>query len=427
MSRAGATIVVLGGSSVPHARIPSQMLREAGYRVLLADMEPTAAPGAHACFDGIESVITRAERTILAGRALVATAEAPPPIKPPDILEPTRRKSLYGRLALGWFRGRALEKIVRHERPVLVHVHDMFMGGMAAYYYAKRMGMGTDAPRPGLMAHLFGYNPRFAEIRTREIRLLAACDLVHTSSPVVARIYREHYELPADKLHLLVRGIDLQMFAPQDKQTLAVARAEWGIPADKFVIIHNRYLHRKYRVDVAVDAFITLAQQGHDVFLVLVRGSMCQADYEEELLAKLRAHGLGERVALLPRVFGAAQMALALQLADCSINTVPFDAFPVSILESMYCRAVPIVRDLEGYYMFVRDGETGFLCGGDGCEQYVDKIGRLIRDPQLKERIADAAVARVVAEGNADFYRRKLLELVAQASHEWTPGEGPRR
>ncbi len=418
MNAAPRTVVVLGGSSSTHARIPAQMVRAAGYRVVLADTEPAIAPGARDCFDAIECVITSAERRIVAGRQLVARPGAPPPIKPLEILEPTRRKSLYGRLLCGWLRGRALARLVRREHPGLVHVQGMDVGGMATYYYLRRMG-ADPARRPGLMAHLFSYKPRFDGIRRREMAALAACDAVHTSSPVVARIYRENYDVPAEKLHLLVRGIDLDVFAPRDEQALAAARAEWGVPADKFVIIHNRHLHRMYRVDLAVDTFIALAKQGHDVFLLLVRGSMWQPDYEEELLARLREQKLGDRVALLPHVLSAPQMALALQLADCSLNTVPFDAFPVSILESMYCRAVPVVRDIESYYMFVQDGATGFLCGGAGIEEYVEKIARLIRDPQLKQRMAEAGVARVAAEGDVEFYRRKLLELVAQSWHTW--------
>jgi glycosyltransferase involved in cell wall biosynthesis len=418
MSAAPRTVIVLGGSSSTHARIPAQMVRAAGYRVILADTEPVIAPGAHDYFDAIECVITPAERRILAGRELVAAGEAAPPIKPLDVLEPTRRKSLYGRLLLGWLRGRALARLVRRVRPGLVHVQGMDVGGMATYYYLRRMG-ADPARRPGLMAHLFSYKPRFEGVRRREMAALAACDVVHTSSPVVARIYRENYDVPAEKLHLLVRGIDLDVFAPRDERTLAAARAEWGVPAGTFVIIHNRHLHRMYRVDLAVDTFIALAKQGHDVFLLLVRGSMWQPDYEAELLARLREQNLGARVALLPHVLSAPQMAVALQLSDCSLNTVPWDAFPVSILESMYCRAVPVVRDIESYYLFVADGETGFLCRGTGIEEYVEKTARLIRDPQLRQRLAEAGAARVAAEGNVEFYRCKLLELVAQAWHTW--------
>ena len=413
-------VVVLGGSSSLHARIPAQMVRDAGYRVVLANTEGTEAPGTRDFFDDVHSVITTRERLIMAGGSLVAAPRSAHPIKPMEVLEPTRKKSLYGRLLLGWLRAGRLVQVVRAERPGLLHIQGMAVGGMTAYYYFKKMGFDDFAHRPGTLAHLFSYSePRFAEIRAREIRALASCDHVHTSSPVVMGVYREHYEVPEQKISLLVRGIDLQTFAPREPAALAKARAEWGIPPDKFVMIHNRHLHPMYRVDIAVDTFIELARRGHDVFLVLVRGSMRQADYEERLLKQLAEHGLCERVALMPPVLTAEQMAIALQLSDCSINTVPFDAFPVSILESMYCRAVPVVRDLESYSLFVRDGETGFLCRGTGIEEYVQNVERLIIDPPLRQRMAQAGRELVAAKGNVEFYRRDLLALVQRCRREW--------
>ncbi|MCK4341995.1 MAG: glycosyltransferase family 4 protein [Phycisphaerae bacterium] len=418
MSARKPCVVVLGGSSSLHARIPAQMVREAGYRVVLADMEPTIAPGTEEFYDHVYPLQHSLEKPFLAVRSAVTKPEGKRPIKEMEILEPTRNKSLYWRLFSAWLRGRRLARIVRAEHPGLVHIQGTWVCGMTMYYYLKRMGFDA-RKRPGTMAHLFSYQPRFAGIRAREIRALQACDQLHSSSLVVKKIYQQHYEVPPEKLHLLVRGINLKTFAPRDEAILAQAREEWGVPADKFVLIHNRHLHPMYRVDLAVDTFIELAQRGHDVFLILVRGSMCEADYEAQFVAQMKEAGLGDRFALMPPILSAEQMAVALQLSDISINTVPFDAFPVSILESMYCHAVPVVRDLESYYIFVKEGETGFLCGGTGANEYVEKTERLILAPQLKERIANAGAKVVENEANVATYRRNLLGLIKRCWREW--------
>jgi glycosyltransferase involved in cell wall biosynthesis len=413
------TVLVLGGSSSLHARIPAQMVREAGYRVMLANAERTVAPGTEDFFDSVFQLVTVPEQMMLMLRSAVGGSEDRRPVGPMQVVTATRRKSLYARLCQGWLRGRRLAWLVRRLRPGLLHVQSMAVGGMTLYYYMKRMGPDRPELRPGTLVHLFSYQPRYAEIRAREIRVLKACEQVHTSSPVVADIYREHYEVPADKLHLLVRGIDLDTFAPQDPDQLDAARRQWGVPADKFVLIHNRHLHPMYRVDIAVETFIELVRRGHDVFLILVRGSMWEQAYEEQLLGMLEAAGCAGRVALMPHILSARQMAAALQLADCSINTVPFDAFPVSILESMYCHAVPVVRDLDSYSLFVRDGETGMLCGGEGIDDYLRRIELLIGRPELKERIARAGADLVAEKGSAEMYRRDLLDLVRRCYRDW--------
>jgi len=413
-------VVVVGGGHSVHVRIPAGMLRAAGYRVVLADLQPEVSPEAREVFDEVVPLGGHAPEWLLRRRPRPAAlpageADAGGPIA---VETHTRPAALAFRLWQGWRRAGRLIDLVRRVRPGALHFQSMTAGGMTAYYFLKRLGWPPRGQRPGLLVHLWGYGPRFPGIRRREIRALRAFDQIHPSSPAVARIYREHYAVPPTKLHVFVRGINLHTFARRDSATLAAARTAWGVPADKFVVIHNRHLHPMYRVDIAVEAFIALARAGHDVFLLLVRGSMCQPHYERSLRARLENAGLGHRVALLPPVLNAAEMATALQLAHASINCVPFDAFPVSILEAMYCGAVPVVRNLESYSQFVKDGQTAFAVEGS-VESYVAALDRLIRDPALRARLANAGAALVQAEGSEELFRRRTLELIEMCWHDW--------
>jgi len=413
----GCVVVVGGGHSV-HVRIPARMLRDAGYRMVLADLQPEVSAEARAVFDEIVPLGGHAPEWLLRRRPRPATPPAGEGDEGGPIAVETRTRpaALAFRLWQGWTRAGRLIDLARRARPGALHFQSMTAGGMTAYYFLKRLGWPPRGQRPGLLVHLWGYGPRFPGIRQREIRALAAFDRIHTSSPAVARLYREHYGVPPEQIQVFVRGIDLHTFAPRPPEVLAAARREWGVPDGPFIIIHNRHLHRMYRVEIAVDAFIRLAHEGHDVFLLLVRGSMRQEDYERALLARLAAAGLQERVALLPPVLTADQMAVALQLSHAAINTVPFDAFPVSILEAMYCRAVPVVRNLESYTQFVRPGETAFAVDG-GPEAYAACLRQLIVDPALRARLADAGVELVRREGSEEIFRANTLALIEGCWH----------
>lgn len=404
-------VCVVGGSHSVHVRVPAQMLRAAGYRVVLADLELAPAAGVTEAFDAVYTLPQRLERWAVRRPRGTPAAEGAHESEPVAIETRTRLPSLVFQLTRAWLRAGRLRRLIARERPGVLHFQSLTAGGMTAYYLLQRLGWPPPGRRPGLMAHLWGYHPRFPAIRRREIRVVAHLDQIHTSSPAVARMYREHYAAAPEKLHVFVRGIALDTFAPRDPSVLGAARAAWGVPADKFVIIHNRHLHPMYRVDIAVDAFITLAREGHPVFLLLVRGSMRDEHYEQALLERLAAAGLRDRVALLPHVLSAPEMATALQLAHCSVNCVPFDAFPVSILEAMYCGAVPVVRNLESYTQFVRDGETAFAVEGAPAA-YVPPIRRLIAEPELRQRLVAAGTALVAAEGSAEIFRKRTLALI---------------
>jgi glycosyltransferase involved in cell wall biosynthesis len=412
-------VLAIGGSSSLHVRIPAEMLRQAGYRVALADLEPTVWPGTESFFDAVYTLMEPVQRTLMGVRAKVLHAEPEHPVKEMQVEEPSRARPYYWRLMHGWLRAGQLRKIVAHEHPGVVHAQHFTLCAMTLYYWLKHAGFEREAKRPGVLGHLFSYKPRFPGIRRRENEVVKSCDYIHTSSEHVAKIYLENYDIAPDRMSVCVRGIDLGTFAPRSAEALDAARQAWGVPKGKFVLFHNRHLNPMYRVDIAVDAFIELARRGHDVFMLFARGSMWDKSYEDELLARLGAGGVAGRVALLPHILSADQMAIALQLSDCTINTVPYDAFAVSIFESMYCRAVPVVRDLPSYYRFVKEGETGFLCGGTGIDQYVEKIERLIRDPTLKQRLGEAGARLVAAEASVEHYRRNVLNLVERCWHDW--------
>lgn len=410
-------VIEVGGSHSVHTQTPARMIREAGYRVVLADLQIQPEPHASGAFDEVYPLADRLQRTIIRGREAVGTSRTAED-KAPEIEEPVRLKAYVWQLTQSYLRARRLLALIRRERPGVIHFQSMTAAGMTAYYLLRAMGWPPPERRPGLLTHLWGYGARFPGIRRREIRTLKHFDHIHTSSPAVARIYREYYEVEADRISVFVRGIDLGTFAPRDAGTLDRARAEWGIPSGRFVIMHNRHLHRMYRVDIAVEAFIRLAAEGREVFLVLVRGGMCQPDYEQELVGRLRERGLGDRVALMPPVLKAAEMATALQLSHCCVNCVPFDAFPVSILEAMYCRSVPVVRDLESYTQFVKDGQTAFAVP-ESPEAYAARIRRLMDEPGLRDRMTDAGVELIRREGSEEIFRRNTLELVERCWHEW--------
>lgn len=416
MSEGRRTIVVVGGSHSPHTRVPSRMLREAGYRVALADLQPAPPTEPDEAFDAVYPLFDWTQALLLKGRAVAPPPGADYALKPIEVEAPTRWTSYAWRLVRGRLRARRLCSVVRREGPGLVYFQSMTAGAMTAYYWLKGAGWAVRGSRPGLIAHLWGYKPRYPGERRRESQVLAAVDEIHTSSPQVARIYRENFGVPDEKVHVFIRGPNLETFRPRPAGDLDAARAEWGVPADKFVIIHNRHLHPMYRVDVAVDAFIDLARRGRDVFLILVRGSMREEAYEREMLARLASAGLADRVAVMPPILTPDQMAVALQISHAAVNCVPFDAFGVSIVEAMVCRAVPVVRDLESYVQFVRDGETGFAVAG-GAEAYADRLDRLIVDPALRERMADAGQDLVRREGSEEAYRRHVLDLVERCWH----------
>lgn len=419
MTNSSKSVVFVGGSHSIHVKIPAGIIRNEGYRVTMADLQLETQSDAFDVFDQVYNLNGSFEKKVLNIRALCGKQDAGIQDGLMTIEKPLQLKSYLWNLTQAWLRAKRLTKIVEKERPGIVYFQSMTAGGMIAYYLLKSLGWPKENARPGLITHLWGYRPRYHGNRIREIKVLKFFDHIHSSSPAIVKMYKENYEVPEDKLSFFVRGININSFGAKPDSVLQQARKQWNIPEDKFVIIHNRHLHPMYRVDIAVEAFIELVKQGHDVFLMLIRGNMYDRDYERCLLDMLKNNGCQDRVSSIePTILTPDQMAVALQLADCAVNCVPFDAFGISIIEAMYCRTVPVVRNLESYIQFIKDGQTAFAVGVSVSE-YVEKIKELIKKPRLRKKLAENGFELVAQEGTEQIYRRKILDLVERCWHNW--------
>ena len=127
---------------------------------------------------------------------------------------------------------------------------------------------------------------------------------------------------------------------------------------------------------------------------------------------KVAFHFLGcatPRLAALPNVrvseFSHDYAAYARTLASAGIHIAlaplednPFNRAKSAIkwLEYSACHCAGVYADLPPYQQDVRDDENGFLAGSDP-ETWFDRIDRLVRDPGLRRRLAEAAHADVLA------------------------------
>lgn len=105
----------------------------------------------------------------------------------------------------------------------------------------------------------------------------------------------------------------------------------------------------------------------------------------------------------------------ALASADIGISWLPDDRWSrgkcgLKVLQYM-ASGLPVVANPVGVQAdLVRTGETGFLV--ETPEQWVEAVGRLVRDPQLRMRMGEAGRRRVEDEFSVAAGARKWLDLL---------------
>lgn len=90
------------------------------------------------------------------------------------------------------------------------------------------------------------------------------------------------------------------------------------------------------------------------------------------------------------------------------------EPFGRTLIESMYLGTPVVATRHGGNIEAISDGLTGFLVEPDDPESFVEPICKLLSDPLLQTRIADAAQADAAAKYGAERHVSEISRLYEQ-------------
>lgn len=201
------------------------------------------------------------------------------------------------------------------------------------------------------------------------------------------RRYLERHHVPGDKMEILTRGVDAELFHPSKRN--AALRAELA-PDGEMILICVARLAPEKSFDFLARAARELDARGLAFKLVVVGGNR-QAEVEADIRALFADLERKGKVAFAGFRVGEA-LAEAYASADLFLHCSVSETFGLVVLES-FASGVPVVaRDLGGPSDTVRDGVSGFLTPPDDLDAFVDKVVLLANDEVVRRRFSEDAL-----------------------------------
>jgi glycosyltransferase involved in cell wall biosynthesis len=180
--------------------------------------------------------------------------------------------------------------------------------------------------------------------------------------------------------------------------TLVSLHTITSIPCDeKFILLVGFPWYTK-GADILIRAFMSIAAQFPDWKLKLL------GHYPERVYLEKLAGGSAQVEFLVAR-----PNDLALQIIGaCSVFVLASrtDAAPVVVREAMAARKPIIASDVGGVRYFVRDNETGLLFQSENVEELAAKLTILLKDPELRARLAARGYELVMSEFDENAFVR---------------------
>ncbi|HHL43427.1 MAG TPA: glycosyltransferase [Hellea balneolensis] len=283
---------------------------------------------------------------------------------------------------------KALIGIIRKFDIDIVHARSR-----APAWAAKAAADGTKTP---FITTYHGIYNAKSGLKRRYNRIMAKGDLVIANSEFTkAHIIREH-GLPADRIIVIPRGVDPQVFNPAlfSADDMAVQRQNWGVPNTRPLLLHPGRLTRWKGQLVSLGALDMLHKAGIDAHLVILGDAQGRDKYVEELKSKTKAADLTNRVTFAPHT---SNMPIAYAASDIVLvpSTEP-EAFGRTAIEAGAMEKPVIASDHGGTKETIIHGETGALFPPGNAGALAQSIQKMLSlEPAKRAQITSQARAHI--------------------------------
>lgn len=285
------------------------------------------------------------------------------------------RKGPYARLAF------AIALAARCRELSISHVHAHYAGEPTEVaQMAERLG-GASVSFTGHAKDIFTLDPARLAKRVARASFVVSC-----SATGVEHIRRAAPQF-SSRVHLVYHGLWMS-------EWLKVERA----PEPSRGIVSVGRLTPKKGFATLVEALAILRGGALDVSATIIGDGR----EEDALLSQARALGVGDLLHLsgradhsaIRREFARAEMFALPSVVLPSMNQ---DGVANSLLEAMASAMPVVVSDIPAFLEIVEDGRTGLVFRSGDPKALAAAIARIVREPELAERLGRAARERVAS------------------------------
>ena len=287
-----------------------------------------------------------------------------------------------------------LVRLLRRERIDILHAHGFGSNAWGTV-------LGRLARVPVLVAHEHTWSfegsagRRFVD---REV-IARLADVFLAVSEEDRRKMIELEGIDPSRIRVLANGVPTPAV-----RSGADVRADLGIDRDAPLIGSVGNLRAQKAYDVLIRAAAEL-REAHPGLRVLIAGDGAERTRLEALIRDL---GLEETVTLLGERRDVPELVAAL---DVAVNSSDFEGTPLSVLEYMALGKAIVATRVGGTPALLSDGTHGVLVEPRDPSALASAIGALLRDPDRRRRLGEAAAARQREQFGLDAMVARVEEL----------------
>lgn len=272
-----------------------------------------------------------------------------------------------------------LVRLLRRERPDVLHVHSSKMGGLGVV-----AGRIACVPRIIFTAHGWEFNAPRSRVARRIIKLFSTCIVLgaHRTIAVSQAIKNDISFGPAQrKMTVVYSGIAPISFLPRTEARRALMDACPGLAEGRWIGSASE-LHPVKGLSYAIEAIAELKDVPDVRYIVMGEGSERSA-----LEALIRVRSLEGRVFLAGQVQDARTY---LKAFDLFLMPSLAEALGYAVIEAGYAELLAVASDVGGLPEIMTNEQTGLLVPARDSHAIAAALRRLLNDAAFSRRLAGA-------------------------------------
>jgi glycosyltransferase involved in cell wall biosynthesis len=266
-------------------------------------------------------------------------------------------------------------------------------------------GTGTPFVYRQISDSLFWASDRLRLVRTR--LLLGRAAHVVTLWTGAAEVLRTHFGLPADRITIVPNGVPGERFPPVTAADRADARRRLGVP-DGRVVAYVGALVEEKGVDSLIDA-LAASPRCDDTHLLIAGDGPARSTLERQVAQQLA--GRATFTGSLPDPWPA--------YAAADVVAFPSrggDSMPAAVIETAFAGVPLVATHVAAIPEMVVDGESALLVSPDDRAGLRAALDRVLDDPHLATRLADANRSHALAHYEIDVVAAQWLDVLARVT-----------
>ena len=208
------------------------------------------------------------------------------------------------------------------------------------------------------------------------------------------------FKLPQDKIVICRYGIDISFFHPISQN---FAQSSIGLSGQKaYILFVGRLSDFHKGISVLLRAFSNIARKVNNTFLIIAGNGPDEKKLKElavSLGVKAKTHFVGHVETDLPLYYNSADIVVVPSL---------FEAFGIVNIEAMSCGKTVVASNVGGIREIITHEKTGFLVSPGNVEELGDTILTLLRHPEIRKQIGEAAREEVKTKYSSQSLGKRL-------------------